>query len=66
MSERRRHALAMISPRPRHALAMISAVDDGLGNIMNKLDEHGIGENTPIFDGVGLLPSGEIVPREKA
>lgn len=34
--------------RRRHALAMISAVDDGVGQIMKKLVEHGIDENTLI------------------
>jgi arylsulfatase A-like enzyme len=32
--------------RRRLALAMISAMDDGVGRIMNKLDEHGLAENT--------------------
>lgn len=35
--------------RRRHALAMISAVDDGVGSILNKLDQHGIDDNTLIF-----------------
>jgi arylsulfatase A-like enzyme len=35
--------------RRRYALAMISAVDDGVGRIMDRLQRHGIDENTLIF-----------------
>lgn len=35
--------------RRRYALAMISAVDDGVGRIMDRLQQHGIDENTLIF-----------------
>ncbi|WP_206018739.1 sulfatase family protein, partial [Rubritalea profundi] len=35
--------------RRRLALAMISAIDDGVGRIMDRLDQHGIDENTLIF-----------------
>lgn len=35
--------------RRRHALAMISAIDDGVGNILKKLDQYGIDDNTLIF-----------------
>ncbi len=35
--------------RRRYALAMISAIDDGVGEIMKKLDQYGIDENTLIF-----------------
>lgn len=35
--------------RRRYALAMISAIDDGVGQIMKKLDQHGIDDNTLIF-----------------
>lgn len=35
--------------RRRYALAMLSAVDDGVGRIMNRLDELGLDENTVIF-----------------
>jgi arylsulfatase A-like enzyme len=35
--------------RRRYALAMISAVDDGVGRIMDRLQHHGIDENTLIF-----------------
>jgi len=35
--------------RRRHALAMISAIDDGVGGILKKLDDYGIDEKTLIF-----------------
>lgn len=35
--------------RRRYALAMISAIDDGVGRILDKLQEHEIDENTLIF-----------------
>jgi arylsulfatase A-like enzyme len=35
--------------RRRIALAMISAIDDGVGRIMERLEHHGIDENTLIF-----------------
>lgn len=35
--------------RRRKALAMLSAVDDGVGGILESLDEYGIAENTLIF-----------------
>lgn len=35
--------------RRRQALAMLSAVDDGVGGIMQSLRQHGIEENTVIF-----------------
>jgi len=35
--------------RRRYALAMISAVDEGVGQIMKKLDQHGIDQNTLIY-----------------
>ena len=35
--------------RRRYALAMISAVDDGVGRIMDRLQHHGIDDNTLIF-----------------
>lgn len=35
--------------RRRYALAMISAVDDGVGRIMERLEHHGIDRNTMIF-----------------
>jgi arylsulfatase A-like enzyme len=35
--------------RRRYALAMISAVDDGVGRIMERLQHHGIDEKTLIF-----------------
>lgn len=35
--------------RRRYALAMISAIDDGVGQIMKKLDQYGIDDNTLIF-----------------
>jgi len=35
--------------RRRYALAMLAAIDDGVGNIMKKLEEHGIDDNTLIF-----------------
>lgn len=35
--------------RRRYALAMISAIDDGVGRILDKLAEHEIDENTLIF-----------------
>jgi uncharacterized sulfatase len=35
--------------RRRQALAMLSAVDDGVGGVMDALREHGIEENTLIF-----------------
>ncbi|WP_372647264.1 sulfatase [Draconibacterium sp.] len=35
--------------RRRYCLAMMSAVDDGVGKIINKLKEHGVYENTLIF-----------------
>jgi len=35
--------------RRRYALAMLSAIDDGVGNIMKKLEQHGIDDNTLIF-----------------
>jgi arylsulfatase A-like enzyme len=35
--------------RRRYALAMISAVDDGVGRIMERLVHHGIDDNTLIF-----------------
>ena len=35
--------------RRRYALAMISAVDDGLGRIREKLENHGVLDNTIIF-----------------
>ena len=35
--------------RRRQCLAMMSAVDDGVGNVMKTLREHGIEENTLIF-----------------
>ncbi|MFZ9936328.1 MAG: sulfatase [Luteolibacter sp.] len=35
--------------RRRYALAMISAVDDGVGRIMERLGRHGIDRNTMIF-----------------
>ena len=35
--------------RRRLALAMISAIDDGVGGIMEKLNQHGIDDNTLIF-----------------
>lgn len=35
--------------RRRYALAMISAVDEGVGQIMKKLDAHGIDDNTLVF-----------------
>lgn len=38
-----------IPNRRRHALAMISAMDDGVGRIVEKLREHDIYDNTIIF-----------------
>jgi len=35
--------------RRRYALAMISAIDDGVGAIMDRLNQYGIDENTLIF-----------------
>lgn len=35
--------------RRRHALAMISAVDDGVGRIMEKIRQHGIDDNTLVM-----------------
>ncbi len=35
--------------RRRHALAMISAMDDGVGRILDTLQEHDLNENTLIF-----------------
>lgn len=35
--------------RRRYALAMISAVDEGVGRVMDKLKEYGIDKNTLIF-----------------
>jgi uncharacterized sulfatase len=35
--------------RRRYALAMLAAIDDGVGNIMKKLEQHGIDDNTLIF-----------------
>ncbi len=35
--------------RRRYALAMIAAIDDGVGEIVDKLESYGIGENTIIF-----------------
>lgn len=35
--------------RRRHALAMIAAVDDGVGRIMDKLERHGLSEDTIVF-----------------
>ncbi|MGE4487998.1 MAG: sulfatase-like hydrolase/transferase [Kiritimatiellales bacterium] len=35
--------------RRRYALAMISSIDDGVGRIMDRLDQYGIDENTLIF-----------------
>lgn len=36
-------------PARRYALAMISAIDDGVGRLMETLEKHGIDENTLIF-----------------
>lgn len=36
-------------PARRYALAMISAIDDGVGRIMDTLEEHGIDENTLVI-----------------
>ncbi|PLX86333.1 MAG: sulfatase [Desulfuromonas sp.] len=35
--------------RRRHALAMLSAIDDGVGGILDRLEDYGISENTLIF-----------------
>lgn len=35
--------------RRRYALAMISAMDDGVGRILNTLQKHGLDENTLVF-----------------
>ncbi|WP_200354240.1 sulfatase-like hydrolase/transferase [Pelagicoccus mobilis] len=35
--------------RRRYCLAMMSAVDDGVGSIMKRLEDHGIDENTLVF-----------------
>lgn len=38
-----------LSNRRRHALAMVSAMDDGVGRILDTLQKHGIDENTLII-----------------
>ena len=38
-----------MAERRRQALAMLSAVDDGVGLVVSKLQEHGLFENTLIF-----------------